>query len=61
MVLVRLVLMHAHHQVDLADWDLDQNLLVTECRYLNEVLDPMYEIQVLIGHQILLVVFLEVE
>ena len=61
MVLARLVLMHAHHQVDLVDCGLDQNLLVTECRYLNEVLDPVYEIQILVGHQMLLVVLLEVE
>ena len=61
MVLVRLVLMHAYHQVDLIDWGLDQNLLVTECRYLNEVLDPVYEIQILVGHWMLLVVLLEVE
>ena len=45
-VLVRLVLMRAHHQVDFVDWGLDQNLLVTECRYLDEVPDPVYEIQV---------------
>ena len=61
MVLVRLVLMCAYHQRDLVDWDLDQNLLVTECRYLNEVLDPVYKIQVLVGCQMLLVVLLEVE
>ena len=53
--------MHARHQVDLVDWDLDQNLLVTECRYLNEVPDPMYKIQDLVGHQMLPVVLLEVE
>ena len=45
-VLVRLVLMRACHQVDFVDWSLDQNLLVIECRYLNEVPDPVYEIQV---------------
>ena len=61
MVLVRLVLMCVHHQVDLVDWDLDQNLLVTECRYLNEVPDPVYKIQVLVGCQMLPVVLLEVE
>ena len=51
----------AHHQVDLVDWGLDQNLLVIECKYLNEVPDPVYEIQVLAGHQMLPVVLLEVE
>ena len=61
MVLVRLVLVHAHHQVDLVDWGLDQNLLITEYKYLNEVPDLIYEIQVLAGHQSLLVVLLEVE
>ena len=61
MVLVRLVLMHAHHQVNLVDWTLDQNLLVTECRYLDKVLNPVYKIQVLVGYQMLLVVLLEVE
>ena len=45
-VLVRLVLMCARHQVDFVDWGLDQNLLVIECRYLNEVPDPVYKIQV---------------
>ena len=45
-VLVRLVLMRARHQVDFVDWGLDQNLLVTERRYLDEVPDPVYEIQV---------------
>ena len=43
-VLVRLVLMCARHQVDSVDWGLDQNLLVIECRYLDEVPDPVYEI-----------------
>ena len=61
MILVRLVLMHACHQVNLVDWGLDQNLLVTECRYLNEVPDPVYEIQILVDGQMLLVVLLEVE
>ena len=61
MVLVRLVLVHAHHQMDLVDWGLDQNLLITEYKYLNEVPDLIYEIQVLAGHQSLLVVLLEVE
>ena len=53
--------MCAYHQRDLVDWDLDQNLLITECRYFNEVLDPVYKIQVLVGCQMLLVVLLEVE
>ena len=61
MVLVKLVLMCACHQVDLVDWGLDQKLLVTEYRYLNEGPDPVYKIQVLAGHQMLLVVLLEVE
>ena len=61
MVLVKLVLMCACHQVDLVDWGLDQNLLVTEYRYLDEVLDPVYKIQVLADCQILLVVLLEAE
>ena len=45
-VLVRFVLMRAHHQVDFVDWGLDQNLLVIERKYLNEVPDPVCEIQV---------------
>ena len=61
MVLVKLILMCAHHQVDLVDWGLDQNLLVTKCRYLNEVSDPVYKIQVLVGYQMLPVVLFEVE
>ena len=61
MILIRLVLMHAHHQVDLVDWSLDQNLLVTKYRCLNEVPDPVYKIQVLVDCQMLLVVLLEVE
>ena len=53
--------MHAHYQVDLVDWGLDQNLLVTECRYLDEIPDPMYKIQVLVGCQMLSIVLLEVK
>ena len=45
-ILVRLVLMRACHQVDFVDWGLHQNLLVIECRYLDEVPDPVYKIQV---------------
>ena len=48
-------------RLDLVDWGLDQNLLVTEYKYLNEVPDPVYEIQVLAGHQMLPVVLLKVE
>ena len=59
MVLVRLVLICAHHQVDLIDWGLDQNLLITEYRYLDEIPDPVYGIQVLVDCLILLVVLLD--